>query len=166
MENRVKRNTKHVGDIAESAVINALIKCGYEVSIPFGENHRYDAIVDKDGVLSRIQIKSGRLRRGVIDYAACSSHSHRGGLNSRSYRGEVEYFGVYCRETDSVYLVPCADAPATRGSLRIDPTKQGQSKKVRWAQPYLLCRGTPVLVGRASKAVVRALDPVQLEMPS
>jgi hypothetical protein len=158
MINKEKRNTKHVGDIAESAVITALIKCGYEVSIPFGENHRYDVIVDKDGVLSRIQIKSGRLRKGVVDYAACSSHSHRGGPNSRSYHGEVDYFGIYCKDTDEVYLVPCADAPATRGSLRIDPTKQGQSKKVRWAQPYLLCPSTPVLVGSGSGAVVRALD--------
>jgi hypothetical protein len=121
--------------------------------------------VDKDGVLSRIQIKSGRLRRGVIDYAACSSHFHRKG-NYRSYQGEVDFFGIYCKDTDEVYLVPSAEAPAMRGSLRIDPTKQGQFKKVRWAQPYLLCRGTPILVGSASEVVVRALDPVQLEMPS
>ena len=166
METHVKRNTKQVGDVSESAVITALIKCGYEVSIPFGENHRYDVIVDKDGVLSRVQIKSGRLRRGVIDYAACSSHFHRKGQNYRSYQGEVDYFGIYCKDTDEVYLVPCADAPATRGSLRIDPTKQGQFKKVRWAHPYLFCRGTPVLVGGGSEAVVRALGPVQLEMPS
>jgi hypothetical protein len=158
MVNTAKRNTKKVGDISESAVITALIKCGYEVSIPFGENHRYDIIVDKDGVLSRIQIKSGRLRRGVVDYAACSSHSHRGGPNSRSYQGEVDYFGVYCKDTDSVYLIPSADAPATRGSLRIDRTKQGQSKKIRWAHPYVIQVCTPVLVGSAAESVVRPLD--------
>jgi hypothetical protein len=166
METNVKRNTKHVGDVSEAAVITALIKCGYEVSIPFGENHRYDVIVDKDGILSRIQIKSGRLRKGVINFAACSSHAHRGGLNSRSYHGEIDYFGVYCKETDSVYLISCADTPATHGSLRIDRPRQGQCKKIRWALPYLIAEGSPVLVGSAPEAVVRALGPVQLEMPS
>ena len=154
----MKRNTKQIGDVAEAVVIATLIKCGFSVSIPFGENHRYDAIIDKGGVLSRVQIKSGRLRRGVIDYSASSSHSYRGGPWSRSYHGAVDYFGVYCKDTDEVYMIPCADAPATRGSLRIDPTKQGQSKKVRWARPYLLGRGTPALVGSGSELVVRPLD--------
>lgn len=165
MENKAKRNTKRIGDVAEVMVIAKLIECGYSVSIPFGENHRYDVIADKDDVLLRVQIKSGRLRRGVIYFAACSSHYHRRGPHSRSYHGEVAYFGVFCAGTNQVYMIPCADAPATLGSLRIDPTKQGQRKKVRWAHPYLLTSGTAASVGSGSEAVVRPLDP-ELPVPS
>jgi hypothetical protein len=166
METIVKRNTKRVGDIAESAVIAALIRNGYEVSIPFGENHRYDLIADREGVLSRMQIKSGRLRNGVVWFSACSSHAHRGGP-PRSYRGEIGYFGIYCAETSGVYLISCAEAPAAMGSLRVSPTKQGQSKKVRWAHKYLLTENSPVLVGSASASVVETDSRnMQLLLPS
>ena len=166
MENRVKRNTKRIGDIAESALIAALVRNGYEVSIPFGENHRYDLIMDIEGVLLRVQIKSGRLRNGVIWFSTCSSHRHRGG-SSRSYRGEIDYFGVYCADTGGAYLIPCTEAPTATGSLRISPTKQGQSKKVRWAYKYLLTENSPALVGSASVSVVKTENrEIQLMLPS
>jgi len=45
----IKRNTKRIGDISEAAVIWALVRMGYNISIPFGENHRYDVLID-DGI--------------------------------------------------------------------------------------------------------------------
>lgn len=154
----MKRNTKHVGDISEIMVIGALIRAGYYVSIPFGENQRYDLIAEKNNILYRIQVKSGRLRKGAILFACYSSHSHRGG-GLRRYDGEIEFFGVYCSEVDSVYLIPIADIAAWQWSLRIDPPKNSQSKKVRWASRYLLESG------RGSGGS-RSIGPMQLEMPS
>ena len=43
----------------------ALIEAGYAVSKPFGENQRYDLVIDDGETLARVQVKTGRLRNGV-----------------------------------------------------------------------------------------------------
>jgi len=137
----VKRDTKRVGDISEAVVIAEFVKAGYYVSIPFGENHRYDLIVERDNVLSRIQVKTGRLRRGVVIFNCCSSHAHRG-ARSRPYTSvEIDYYAVYCPQTGETYLVPVSDGTKTWGSLRIAPARNGQSRKMRWASQYILSKG-------------------------
>jgi hypothetical protein len=68
METGVKRNTKRVGDISELRVMHDLVRAGYPVSIPFREDHRYDIVIEKDGVLSRVQAEDGPVaqrRRGL-----------------------------------------------------------------------------------------------------
>ena len=128
MQNPIKRDTKSIGDFSELMVLLALTEAGYDVSIPFGENHRYDMIADKDGVLSRVQVKTGRLRDGAVLFNCCSSHTHRNG-KSRSYVGEIDYFGVYCPELRSVYLLPIQDTARLNGTLRIRATRNLQSKR-------------------------------------
>jgi hypothetical protein len=57
---------------------------------------------------------------------------------SQDYRGEVDFFGVYCPETDRVNLVPVEAVGKWEGFLRIDATKNKQSKRIRWAAEYEL----------------------------
>ena len=159
MQTGVKRNTKRVGDISELRVMLALVNAGYRVAIPFGEDQRYDLIIEKDNVLSRVQVKTGRLRNGVILFNCFSSHAHRGGATVRMYTGEVEFFGVYCPDMDSTYLVPITQIDVQRGWLRVSPVKNGQIKGLRWADHYLLDSG------RESRRV-RSTVPEQLSMPS
>ena len=158
METHVKRNTKRIGDLSEIMVLGALIRAGYYVSIPFGEDHRYDLIAEKDDVLYKVQVKSGRLRKGAILFACYSSHSHRGG-GMRRYTGEIDMFGVYCADVDAVYLIPAEDVTAWSWSLRVESPKNGQTKKVRWASRYLLGPGR-------GGSGLRSIGPMQLEMPS
>jgi len=131
-----KRDTKSVGDASEAALIALFVQAGYLVSIPFGENHRYDLIVDGDEGLKRIQVKTGRLRHGSIVYNCCSSHAHHGGPTMRRYVGEIDSFAVFCPELATAYLVPIDEAPRGKGYLRIDPAVNCQRKRVRWAEPY------------------------------
>jgi uncharacterized protein YwbE len=149
-----KRNTKRVGDISELRVMHDLVQAGYLVAIPFGEDHRYDLIVEKDNVLSRVQVKTGRLRKGVVVFNCFSSHTHRGGIATRLYTGEVEYLGVFCPGTDDTYLLPLNDLPVIRGMLRVEPTKNGQTKGLRWARDCILGKGgRPRLVQVGTNAV-------------
>jgi len=107
--------------------------------IPFGENHRYDLVIDNGSGFYRVQVKTGRLRKGTIWFNCYSSHSHRNGPSCRAYFGEVEYFGVYCPDVESVYLVPIEEV-RVNGSLRVEQPRNGQRKKMRWASDYLLER--------------------------
>jgi hypothetical protein len=134
---RPKRDTKRTGDASEAHVIKALVDAGFSISIPFGENHRYDLVADDGERLLRVQVKTGRLRGSVIKFACCSTHAHRGGTE-RSYFGEIELLAVYCPETRKVYLLPESQLVATRTNLRIDPPKNGMKKRIRWAQHFEL----------------------------
>ena len=140
-------------------MIADLVAAGYLVSIPFGENHRYDSVIEKDNALFRVQVKTGRLRNGVILFNCYSSHSHRGGPTCRQYIGEVEFFGVYCPDTDCTYLLPLSEMLTHRGHLRVAPVKNGQMKGLKWAQDYILGksrRGKLVEVGTAVVSEVPA----------
>jgi hypothetical protein len=161
METGVKRNTKRVGDISELRVMHDLVRAGYLISIPFGEDHRYDIVIEKDGKFSSVQVKTGRLRNGVILFNCYSSHSHRGGAVCRPYTNDVDFFGVYCYEVDSTYLIPITEMPVLRGILRIEPTKNGQWAKLRWADQYLLFCGT----GGVGKPPAGEVPRLALETP-
>jgi hypothetical protein len=131
-----RRDTKSVGDISEVAALHALASAGYRVAIPFGENQRYDLIIEKEGVLARVQVKTGRLRSGSVIFNCYSTHLHRKGVACRRYDGEIEYFAVYCPEVGDVYLIPAGDLAVMQGTLRIVPSRNRQKKGIRFASQY------------------------------
>ncbi len=117
----------------------ALNAAGFHVAVPFGENARYDLLVDDGRSIGRVQCKTGRLRDGAVWFPTCSSYGHHRNPTSanRSYAGEIDYFGVHCPETDGVYLVPLRDVPTTRvAALRIADARNGQRKRVRLGGDY------------------------------
>lgn len=54
-ENFRKLPTKQKGEIAEANVIAILLEKGYAISKPLGDNQPYDLVLDKDGLLLKIQ---------------------------------------------------------------------------------------------------------------
>jgi hypothetical protein len=136
---RVRRDTKSIGDFSELSVIYALAQNGYLVSVPFGENHRYDVIADDGERLLRVQIKTGRVRAGALEFNCYSSHSHRGGPSCRGYSGEIDAFGVYAPAINAAFLVRVSEIDQRmRCYLRLEPPKNNQVKKLRWARDFLL----------------------------
>lgn len=130
---------KAIGDRTTLAVMLALQDTGHTVAVPFGENTRYDLIIDDGRTLSRIQCKTGRLRLGSVVFPTCSSNAHHSNpkMAQRQYGGQVDFFGVYCPQTDGVYLVPIEDVPTRRvAALRVLPTRNRQRQKIRWAAGY------------------------------
>jgi hypothetical protein len=130
---------KTVGERSTLAAILALRTAGYSVLLPFGENTRYDLVID-DGVrLSRVQCKTGRLRQGAVRFAACSCYGHhlRPQNARRDYHGEVDYFAVHCPDTGAVYLIPIEDLPVkVQAALRIERPRNNQRMGIRAAAPY------------------------------
>ncbi len=68
----IKRDTKSKGDLSELIVAVALTRAGYAVSKPLGENQRYDLIADDGERLHRVQVKTGRVRDGVVKSTAAA----------------------------------------------------------------------------------------------
>ena len=104
--------------------------------VPFGVNRRYDLVLDCGGRLLKVQCKTGRLRDGVVQFSSQSVQSNTQGTRTRSYTGEVNLFMVYCPDNKGVYAIPADEVPNTGMYLRIDPPRNCQSKRVRWASEY------------------------------
>jgi hypothetical protein len=133
---------KDVGDRTTLAVMLALRGVGYGVLVPFGENTRYDLVIDDGRTLAKVQCKTGRFRHGAVRWSMCSNAHHPNPrIRQRDYHGEVDFFAVFCREIGSVYLVPMADLPLRReDALRVDPPRNMQRKRIRLAERYEIGR--------------------------
>lgn len=130
------RNPKGIGELSEAAVVHHLVRAGYELARPLGDNQRYDLIIEQGDRLLRVQVKTGRLHcTGAIVFPTSSSQAHRG-RGRRSYRGQCELFAVYCPDLEETYLVPVDAAGTSACSLRVRPPENGQLRGVRWAADY------------------------------
>ncbi|KKN27680.1 hypothetical protein LCGC14_0862040 [marine sediment metagenome] len=129
-------HVNEIGALAEIKVAARLMEQGYIVSKPVFGDARYDLLAD-NGSIHRVQCKNGRLRNGVVKFKT-RSHCAFTGADSPYTSDEIEFFGVYCPELETVYLVPVGDVPQDKGHLRVEPTKNGQVKGITLAASYLL----------------------------
>jgi hypothetical protein len=134
---------KDIGDRTTLAVMLALRQAGFAILVPFGENTRYDLVIDDGSSFARVQCKTGRLRQGAVRFAVCSCYGHhfRPGNARRDYQGEIDHFGVHCPETSSVYLVPIGHLSVrSQAALRVEPARNNQKDRIRWATDYEIGR--------------------------
>lgn len=87
------------------------------------------------GAVVRIQVKSGRVRAGCIEFN-CAGTDH--GRGRGSYAGRADVFAVYLHATGEQFVVPVAETRASKMYLRISPTRNGQAARVRMACDYRL----------------------------
>ena len=106
--------------------------------MPFGDKRRYDLVIeDADGNFYRIQCKTGWVdcNGTYIQFKTASSYYHtkagRTNHAKRDYRGQIDYFAVYCPETRGVYLMPVDHVGIASANLRLLPTANKQEKNVR-----------------------------------
>ena len=67
-------NSKAKGEITEGLFIGKLLSLGYVVLMPFGNNQRYDIVIETNGMFSRCQCKTARYRNGCIVFNTCSTN--------------------------------------------------------------------------------------------
>ena len=97
-------NTKQVGEMSEAFVAAHLLRLGYSVSRPLGDNQRYDLLLDTGTNLFRIQVKTAAVKSsGAIRFPMASSYHHRGGTRV-TYLGSVDYILAYAPYYDKVYV--------------------------------------------------------------
>ena len=96
-------------------------------------------IADDGDRLQRVQVKTGRIRNGVVVFNCCSTHGHRrSALKTRPYTGQIELLAVYCPENRKVYVLPEGELTRSKIQLRLIPTRNTMVKTIRWAAQYEL----------------------------
>ena len=123
-----------LGNSSESIVLSAYIQAGYTVSIPFGSGACYDLLVDNGYKIYKIQVKTAWISRSAITYT-CLRRQPEGKIRRPYKNGEIDYVIAYCPANNSLYGIP-AENHLGQGWLRLKPTKNGQSKLIRWASDY------------------------------
>jgi len=102
-------NSKNKGDIGEAIAITEFIKRGIQVSIPFGDNARYDLIADFNGKLNRIQVKYCNQKiseNGSISCPCASSTNHTTNKKYTTYENDVDFFVFYLVPWEEIIIVP------------------------------------------------------------
>jgi hypothetical protein len=106
------KTTRHQGDSGVAAALAYYAGQGWPVSVPFGEGQRYDLIVDRDGELSRVQVKSAHTKNKAGNYQA--ELRTKGGNKS----GTGKEYRLSSEETDEV-VIACGD-----GTLWLFPIEE------------------------------------------
>jgi hypothetical protein len=126
------------GNEAEAMILAALVKRGYDVSVPFGGGQPYDLVIDLGGFdLLKAQCKTGWEDKSCISF---NTRSTDHGQGRRSYVGLAHIFAVYFPPRKSVYFVPLDAVGGFRGYLRLEPARNNQQRKVRYAADFEIDR--------------------------
>lgn len=118
-----------------------LVRRGYKIAIPYGEDWDFDLIVCRNEKLERVQCKHTR-SDGQVVAVRCGSHSLTNGrVKARKHytAATIDWLGVYDATTERCYYVPAVELGAGRYlmSLRLVPTRNNQHRGVHRAEDYL-----------------------------
>jgi len=132
-------NTKTKGQITEASVALALLRKGKTVLTPYGENQRYDLVIEEaSGEFKTVQCKTGKVLRGCIVFNLYSVIRDKDTKKYKKvkYGSTVDYYGVYCNATDKCYLVPPSEIAGTYGYLRIEERLTNGGGESRYAKDF------------------------------
>lgn len=129
------RNSKAIGDETEARAITTLITAGYSISVPFGDNDKYNLVVDDDGDLYRIQCKTAWTNKPeTMRFNTHSQTTKNGRYHEQTYDGEVDAFFVYYPVNETFYWIDAADATEQKMELRFEARIDHPS--MNWAEAY------------------------------
>lgn len=130
-------NTKDIGDKSEAILFCELIKRGYTVLKPWGDNKRYDFVVDINNEFHKIQSKTGYIDDDVVRFTPHSVTTKNGKPVKVSYtKNDIDFFMIYCRDNNKSYCIKVEDCPKDTCFLRLYPSRNGQKKGIRMASDY------------------------------
>lgn len=133
---------KAKGDLAEVMIAADLVRRGYRIAIPYGEDWDFDLIVCRDDKkLERVQCKYTRSDGKVVTVRCCSHSLTNGRVRAtKCYTASmVDWMAVYDATTDRCYYIPAAQLGdgMRMMHLRLVPTRNNQVSGIRRAEDYL-----------------------------
>ena len=136
-------DTKIKGNLTEMECMTAFMELGHSVSIPFGEDSRYDFIADINDKLYKIQCKTcseivddSNIVTAIKFKTVRQSGSKAVNWSRTKYQeNEIDFFATSYQK--KCYLVPLKECSDMK-TLRILPPKNGQIKGISFLKDYEL----------------------------
>ena len=133
---------KSKGDLAEVMVAADLMRRGYKIAFPYGEDWDYDLVVDRGlEKLERVQVKHAQ-SNGEILILHAYSHSLTNGkirATKRYTADNIDWLAAYDPVTNCCYYVPAVELGTGRSALtlRFSAPKNNQRLGIRLAASYV-----------------------------
>lgn len=123
------------GEYTEAVVLTELKGRNIPVSIPFGDNERYDLVIETPGGRHlRAQVKTGWITDGVVQFKGQSQHTNANGNTYKPYTDGIDCFLIYTHEIEEMFLV-WKEEVGQNMSIRISTPKQTHDS-MNWAEEY------------------------------
>jgi len=124
---------KEKGAIGELAVAAQLVRDGWQILFPYGENSRYDLVIERNGIFKRIQVKYSTPKNGVLRINCRSSNN----WSVLPYTADqIDLYAVYDPIHREVFFIPVEETNKNLLNLRIENSKNGQRVGLRFAKDY------------------------------
>jgi hypothetical protein len=108
MESSMKLGSRQVGAIGVTRVTGALLRCGYNVLLPYEDFSGYDLVTEKNGKFTRIQVKTAQaIEQGRTKYRFTTSIGNGFNIPKRPITG-VDYVVCWAMHDDLFWLLPIA----------------------------------------------------------
>ena len=120
------------GDIAELRFMVLMREMGYTVCKPMSHHSRYDFIIDMNGDMKRVQVKSTNYKAKTKSDDAYICHSYTQRKKMRYSVSEIDFMAVFINDYCAWYMIPIDDIKSE--SLKLYPHKvnsKGKYEKYR-----------------------------------
>lgn len=128
--------TKQKGNITELQCMTAFIENKCNISIPYGDNCKYDFIPDIENNLYKIQVKTCRPvgENDAITFSCRTTHVNCNETKNEKYSAtDIDYFTTYW--DNQCFLIPVNECGSEK-TLRLNIPKNGQINKISFAEEY------------------------------
>lgn len=129
-------NTKQIGNIGEAKALCKFVEMCIPTYTSFGDNERADIVIDWNGTLKKVQVKtSEKIVEESVKFDLTSSTVHRkNGVKHKYTKEEIDFFAVYNMEADMLLLLPIEEfegQTAVKFALEWKPSRN-QFKAHNW----------------------------------
>ena len=126
-------DNKVIGTVNEDYVKVKLAMLGYDVFLPYMNNHKTDLIAMWKGKTIRIQVKSGTYETSSKRYRVSFTTKDKNNKFIRYKPKDVDFFIVKCNGIDTFYIIPFQiAAECSYGNLYPHRIKQVHKGRVDW----------------------------------
>ena len=133
--------SKDIGNLTELQCITNLYALGCGVSIPFGDNQKYDLIIDYKNKLYKIQVKHARdviFDNKIVGFSINTrwqGHNSKGYIMHSYLKEDIDFFATYHK--NNLFLIPIEECTSGGKVIRYNIPKNNQLLKINFAPNYL-----------------------------
>jgi PD-(D/E)XK endonuclease len=129
------KNAKERGEWAEVRFLARAVEQRFRVAKPWGESAPYDLLVEREGLVHRVQVKS-TMRRVRGGSYVCHMPS---GKRMIHVLEEIDFVAAYVIPLDPWYIIPAGVVGKRKGNISLAPWRR-QSKYERYLEAWHLLR--------------------------
>ncbi|MCB9799273.1 MAG: endonuclease [Candidatus Omnitrophica bacterium] len=132
-------DTKLKADIAESAVVTALLKRGFRVLRPVGDRLPYDLAVEIKQKFLRIQVKSAWKSSHFYTVDSRRTKTNRRSMKRQRYEyDDFDFAILYIEDKDAFYVMPVEIFVSFKSGIALveDETRQRRPKSYRYREAW------------------------------